>query len=123
MGNNRSDTESSTDYLSEAPLLLMKHLQMKHLHLKQAIRNLHGCDAAWVEAVPIKETFQGQTVWEGAVQVFELIDHPTAARCYAWSHATEGEKRRFVAVLHWGPVDSPEKAVRAAIVQERRTAG
>jgi hypothetical protein len=96
---------------------------MKHLHLKQAIRNLHGCDAAWVEAVPVKETFQGQTVWEGAVQVFDLIDHPTAARCYAWSHATEGEKRRFVAVLHWGPVYSPEKAVRAAIVQERRTAG
>ena len=96
---------------------------MKHLHLKQAIRNLHGCDAAWVEAVPVKETFQGQTVWEGAVQVFDLIDHPTAARCYAWSYATEGEKRRFVAVLHWGLVDSPEKAVRAAIVQERRTAG
>ena len=87
--------------------------------LEKAIRDLHGCDAAWVEAVPVKETFQGQTVWEGTVQVFELIGHPTAKRCYAWSHATEGEKRRFVAVLHQGPVDSPVAAVRAAIVQEQ----
>ena len=99
----------------------MKHIQMKHLDLKQAIRNLHGCDAAWVEALPVKETLQGQTVWEGAVQVFDLIGHPTAARCYAWSHAVEGsDNRRFVAVLHQGPVDSPEKAVRAAMVQEQR---
>ncbi|MDO8750484.1 MAG: hypothetical protein Q7K03_05000 [Dehalococcoidia bacterium] len=68
----------------------------------------------------MKETFQGQTVWEGTVQVFELQGHPTASRCYAWSHATQGKKRRFVAVLHQGPVDSPEKAVRAAIVQHVR---
>lgn len=88
--------------------------------LKEAIRNLHGCDSTWVESVPVKETFQGQTAWEGTVQVFDLVGHPTAKRCYAWSHATKGRKRRFVAVLHQGPVDSPEKAVRAAIVQEQR---
>jgi hypothetical protein len=88
--------------------------------LKNAILNLHHCDATWVASATVKETFQSQTVWEGTVQVFELHGHPTASRCYAWSHATTGEKRRFVAVLHQGPVDSPEKAVRAAIVQERR---
>jgi len=38
----------------------------------------------------------------------------------AWSRATKGQKRRFVAVLHQGPVDSPTKAMRAAIVQENR---
>jgi len=52
--------------------------------------------------------------------VFDLIGHPTATRCYAWSHATTGKKRRFVAVLHQGSVDSPEKAVKAAIVGEYR---
>ena len=87
--------------------------------LEKAIRDLHGCDSTWIEATPVRETFHGQTVWEGTVQVFELIGHPTAKRCYAWSHATEGEKRRFVAVLHQGPVDSPVAAVRAAIVQEQ----
>ena len=31
------------------------------------------------------------------------------------------KKRRFFAVLHQGVVDSPRKAVRAAVVQDHRT--
>ena len=81
---------------------------------------MHGCESTWVEAVPVKETFQREIVWEGTVQVFDLIDHPEATRCYAWSHATKGERRRFVAVLHKEPVTSAAAAVRAAIVQEAR---
>jgi hypothetical protein len=88
--------------------------------LREAIRNLNGVDSTWVEAVPVKESFQGKTVWEGAVQVFELVGHPTAKRAFAWSFATEGTKRRFVAVLQTGPATSPETAVRAAIVAEER---
>ena len=89
--------------------------------LKQAIRDLHGCDSTWVESVPVKETFQGETVWEGVIQVFDLHGHPTATRAYAWSHAIDySERRRYVAVLHQGPVDSPEAAVREAIVQEQQ---
>lgn len=86
--------------------------------LLDAIRHLHGVEAAWVESVPVHETFQGATVWRGEVQVFDLIGHPTAGRCYAWSHATEGERRRFVAVLHAPPVDRPVAAVRAAIASD-----
>ena len=56
----------------------------------------------------------------GVVQVFELHEHPTAKRCYAWSHETDEGKRRFVAVLHQWPVASPVAAVRAAIVRENR---
>lgn len=89
--------------------------------LKKAILDLHGCKAIWVKSVPIKEVFEGQTVWEGVVQVFDLIGHPKAKRCYAWSHGLEGsKKRRFFAVLHQGAVNSPEKAVKAAIVNEVR---
>ena len=91
----------------------------RHPSLKKAILDLHGCDSTWVESVPVTETFQRQTVGDGTVEVFDLIDHPTATRCYAWSHAVDGsEKRRYVAVLHQGPVDSPEAAVRAAIASE-----
>jgi hypothetical protein len=89
--------------------------------LRRAIRNLHGCESTWVEAVEVKEAFEGQPVWEGRVQVFDLQGHPKATRCYAWSHAVDdSEKRRFVVVLHQPPVDSPAAAVRAAIVQEHR---
>jgi len=88
--------------------------------LKEAIRNLHGCEASWLESVPVQEVFQGKTVWEGEVQIFSLSDHPTASRCYAWSYETERGKRKFFAVLHQGPVDSPQAAVRAAIVAEHQ---
>ena len=85
--------------------------------LKKAILDLHRCESEWIESVPVKETFQGQTVWEGVVEVFKLIDHPTAKKCYAWSYELEGtKKRKYVAVLHDGPVKSPIDAVRAFIV-------
>ena len=91
---------------------------------RQAIRDLHGCDATWVESVEVRESFDGEPVWEGHVQVFDLRGHPTASRCYAWSHEVEGsERRRFVVVLHQPPVDSPVAAVRATIVQQAREQG
>lgn len=101
--------------------------------LREAIRSLHGCESAFVEAVPVVERAHFQTknvldggwrvVWEGVVCVFDLVGHPTAQRVYAWSHESGPTgKRRFVAVLHEGRVDSPEKAVRAAIVAEQRRA-
>ena len=88
--------------------------------MEDAIRHLHGCEPTFVESVPVRETFNGATVWEGEVQVFELRGHKTARRAYAWSHATEGAKRRFYAVLHEGPIDSPVKAVRASIVADAK---
>lgn len=83
--------------------------------LQDAIRNMHGCGSVWVESVPVHETFQGKTVWKGEIQVFDVTGHPTVTRCYAWSHATSGARRRFYAVLHVHPVDSPAAAVRVAI--------
>ncbi len=49
--------------------------------------------------------------WEGEVLVFDLEDHPTAPRCYAWE--VDGE---VTAVLHQGSVKSARDAVRASIM-------
>jgi|ERR1035437_8590422 hypothetical protein len=91
--------------------------------LKDVIRRLYGAEATHVESVPVKETFQGQTVWDGIVEVFDLKGHPTAQRVYAWAHDTDDPKnpRRHVTVLHSHPIKSAEDAVRAAIVQEFRS--
>jgi hypothetical protein len=91
--------------------------------LKDVIRRLHGAEATHVESVPVKETFQGKAVWEGIVEVFDLIGHPTAFRVYAWTHDTDDPKnpRRHVTVLHSHPIKSAEDAVRAAIVQGFRS--
>jgi hypothetical protein len=91
--------------------------------LRETIRSLHGTNSKHVDSVPVKETWQGNTVWEGIVEVFELDSHPTAARAYAWSHDTGDPKRptRHVTVLHGGPITSAVEAVRAAIIQEYRS--
>jgi hypothetical protein len=92
----------------------------EHEALRKAIRDLHGVDSTWLESLPVHETFQGQTVWDGTVEVFELVGHPKAKRAYAWSYATEGTKRRYTAVLGIGPVVDAVTAVRAAIVSDAR---
>ncbi len=87
--------------------------------LKKIVEQQLNCIARFIEAVTVQETFQGQIVWEGLVFVFALKEHPQATKCYAWSSPIEGStKRRYYAVLHIPPIDSPEKAVRAAIVQD-----
>jgi len=87
--------------------------------LKQAVEAQHGCTATLIQSVPVKETFEGKTVWDGIVHVFRLVGHPKTDRAYAWSSPlTEGDKRRFFTVLYLPPITSPAEAVRAAIVQE-----
>lgn len=88
--------------------------------LVEAIKHLHACEATWLESVPVKEIFKGETVWEGEVQVFALSGHPTAERAYAWSAATSGGKRQFFAVLHAGPVNGAVAAVRASVVATQK---
>ena len=84
--------------------------------LQEAIKNMHGVASTWIESAPVHETFNGETVWNGEVQVYELTGHLEARRCYAWSHTTKGTRRRFYAMLGVGAVTDAVTAVRAAIV-------
>lgn len=92
--------------------------------LADVIKHLHGGKAAHVETVAVKEVHQGQTVWEGEVEVFDLDGHPKASRVYAWAHETDDadKPKRHVTVLHIPPVVSPVLAVRASIIQDYREA-
>ncbi len=90
--------------------------------LQKVVERLHNCTTQFIEAVPVSESFQGKTVWEGTVFVFEIKGHPQATKCYAWSSPIEGStKRKFFAVLHVSPVTSAEDAVRAAIIREYKS--
>jgi len=89
--------------------------------LKKAVESQHGGTATFVQAVPVHETHEGETVWDGVVHIFDLVGHPTANRAYAWSYELGDGRRRFFAVLHTGPIASPRDAVRAAIVAESKS--
>jgi hypothetical protein len=96
----------------------MTHIQ----ELRDVIRQLHGAQATYLESVPVKESFKGETVWDGIVEVFRLKGHPKTDRVYAWIHDTDdpAHPKRHVTVLHIPPVVSPQTAVQAAIVHELR---
>ena len=91
--------------------------------LKDVIRNVHGVESTHRESVPVKEVFQGRTIWEGIVEVFDLHGHPKANTAYAWTHDTDDpdNPRQSIAVLHVPPAISPITAVRAAILEELRS--
>jgi len=88
--------------------------------LRQAIEAEHGGTATFVQAVPIREMSGEQLVWQGTVHIFDLSDHPTASRAYAWSHELADGKRLTLAVLHIGQVTGPREAVRAATAARTR---
>jgi hypothetical protein len=91
--------------------------------LKAAILNVHGAIAEHVETVPVTEEFQGETVWQGEVEVFDIRGHPKAKRCYGWGFVVnENEGCKYVAVLELPPVDSPQTAVKAGIMSEIKNA-
>ena len=87
--------------------------------LQEVIRKLHGVESTHRESVPVKEVFDGETVWEGIVEVFTCTATPSQS-AYAWTHATDdpGTPKRSVTVLHVPPAVSPVTAVRVAIMQE-----
>jgi len=88
--------------------------------LQVTIQQLHNCGAVWRESVPIREVFNGKTIWQGEVEVFDLTGHPKAKRAYGWSHpeGPDNKGERFVAVLEIPPVTSAKTAVQISIVSD-----
>lgn len=84
--------------------------------LKEAIQATHGLKATHIGTVALKETFQGQTVWEGDVEVFG-VDHPKTQECYAWGYE-ENDEFKAIAVLGIPPVNTAQNAVQAYIVSQ-----
>jgi hypothetical protein len=91
--------------------------------LQAVVMKLHNCDADYVETVPVVEEFQGETIWQGNVEVFDIRGHPKATRGYGCGYTTtEAGGRRYFTVLELPPVDSPQTAVKAAIMSEIKNA-
>ncbi len=92
---------------------------MKHIDdLQRVIHELHGAEATHRDSVPVIETWNGQTIWQGIVEVFHLHGHPETDTVYAWSHDTGEGPQRHVTVLHVHPAISPLAAVRASIARD-----
>ena len=85
--------------------------------LREVIKKLYGLEAHYVLTVPVTETHDGQTVWNGKVEVFNTRTSQ-AQDCYAWSYLDDDNVEQFTAVLGIPPVVSVQTVVRAAIVAQ-----
>lgn len=91
--------------------------------LKQAVEELHACEASYVTSQHVRESLGGKPVWDGEVAVFGVTGHPAATTCYAWSVEAPHSNRRIVyAVLHYAPVQSARDAVRASLALKHHEA-
>ena len=92
--------------------------------LQMVVEQLHNCKAVHASTVPVHVPLNGQTVWQGDVEVFNIFGNLKAKRCYAWLKSEgvnmEEEGERTVAVLAVPPVDSALKAVQNQLVKEAK---
>jgi len=84
--------------------------------LKSTLRRLHKCEASHTRTEAVREVVNGQVLWEGNVEVFALLGHDHALRCYAWGHLHAEGRWEVTTVLAIPPVVSAQSAVLAAFI-------
>ena len=60
-------------------------VEMEELNLREAVQNMHRGTATLAQSVPVRETFEGQTVSDGVAHVFNLagVERETIKVTYA----------------------------------------
>ena len=94
--------------------------------LAKVIESQHGGKSAFVRSVRVLKPkddakSDDRNAWDGVVHIFDLKDHATARRAYAWASPIMGStKPRYFAVLHQGQIRGPGDAVTAAVAAVKR---
>jgi hypothetical protein len=84
-------------------------------NLQLLIERHAKCRATHVESAVIKERYDNRVIWEGVVETFQIEDHPTAKRAYAWvrpQSAADSPEPEYTVVLGLPPVNSAQDAVK-----------
>jgi hypothetical protein len=61
--------------------------------LREAVENMRGGTATLAQTVPVEETFEDKSVWEGVVHVFDLAGRPEGDACLHLGIADRGQNR------------------------------
>jgi hypothetical protein len=83
--------------------------------LENAIRWLYKCEAAHLKTVFVDERFEGQIIWQGEVEVFQIDGLPRVSRCYVIKMEGDDGEISPVFLLDQWPVTSPKTAVQTLI--------
>lgn len=93
--------ERSADYLNALEAAILIQHKCKSVYKGTALVHAHTRDR--------------QTVWEGYVEIFQLVDHLEAICCYAWQHIDPAGNAKIFTILGNNFINSARKAVEAAI--------
>lgn len=97
------------------------HCAMDYIgELRTTVSRVHRCQASHSRSEVVKEVVNDQILWEGRVEVFALLGHDRALRCYAWGHLHEAGQWEVTTVLAIPPVISASTAVLAAVAAKMR---
>jgi len=61
-------------------------------------------------------------IWEGNVEVFQLLGHPSASRGYAWVF-DKAKDSGFIALPEVSPIVSPKTAVQVFLTSSMNPSG
>jgi hypothetical protein len=86
--------------------------------LREVVIKFYGHPATHVETVPVNQLFEGKTARQVNVEVFDLDGHMKATQCFAWIYQDNDGRTRYTAVLKMSPVETPQDAVKAALVAQ-----
>ena len=89
------------------------------LNIKCAVEKNIGGIARHVTSTAVIEIFEGDLVWEGVVETFDVACNPNVKRCYGFTYR-ENESLCYSTVPEAGEVNSPEMAVKTFIASRKQ---
>jgi len=84
-----------------------------------AIERKALCKVKYLHTQPIRLVEDGQIIWKGTVEVFQLDGHPAAKIAFGWGNPTADDKVELVTVIGTPPLETPVQAVKAYLASRR----
>jgi len=90
--------------------------------IERVIKETHHCETRYLCSRQVTQNFRDGTAWKVIVDVFTLLGHPKAQRCYGWQYQ-EGGQTKTITVPEIPPVNSAETAVKTFHTEALRMEG
>lgn len=88
-------------------------------NLSEAIQAIHECRCSHFGTEHIREEHEGQLVWEGDVEIFQLEGHPDAKIAYGWGWDDGNGGVDYIGILKVAPIETAHDALKAAIISRQ----
>ena len=89
------------------------------LSIKCAVEKNLGGMARHVTSTAVIEVFEGDLIWEGVVETFEVACVPNVTRCYGFTYRQD-DSIAYATIAESDEVNSPKMAVQAFIASRRQ---